>query len=182
MGLDMHRESKRRRLQAFEQGCREEGLPVTVQRRTILEAMLDRDDHPTAEQVYEDVRDRIPGLSRTTVYRVLDALVHLGAITKACHPGGVARFDAKTEQHHHLVCLRCDKVRDIHDDDLDALQLPDTRHFGFELADFRVQLRGICSDCRKEAATARRGRKRSRTPAKRKTTKTRTSQSRKDKP
>ncbi len=178
----MRRESKRQRLQAFEQRCREERVPVTVQRCTILEAVLDRDDHPTADQVYEDVRGRIPGVSRTTVYRVLDALVHLGAITKACHPGAVARFDAKTEQHHHLVCLRCDKVMDIYDDNLDTLPLPDTSRFGFQVADVRVQLRGICSDCRKGAANARRGCQRSRTLPKKKTTKTRASQSRKDKP
>jgi Fur family peroxide stress response transcriptional regulator len=178
----MRSELRQQRLSAFERRCREEGLPVTVQRRTILEAVLDRDDHPTADHIYENVRHRIPGVSRTTVYRVVSTLVRLGAITKACHPGGVARFDANTQQHHHLVCLHCDKVVDIHDKNLDALRLPDIRRFGFEIADFRVQLRGICRDCRKKAAEAKRVRKRSGTHLKRKRTQTRPSKSRKEKP
>ena len=150
------------RWQQFVELCREVGLPLTIQRRTVLEAVLGRDDHPTAEQLYGEVQGRLPGISRTTVYRVLDMLVHIGIISKACHPGATARFDRNTNQHHHLVCLHCDKVIDLEDKRLDALKLPETRHLGFEITDFRVQLRGICADCRKKATTpeqkpARRG-------------------------
>ena len=71
----MRREEIAARLQEFEETCRRKGLPLTVQRRVILEAVLQRDDHPTADQIYEAVQERIPQLSRTTVYRVLDALL-----------------------------------------------------------------------------------------------------------
>ena len=70
------------RLQEFEEICRQKGLPVTTQRRVILEAILERDDHPTADQVHEAVQDRIPQLSRTTVYRTMDTLLELGVIRR----------------------------------------------------------------------------------------------------
>jgi len=128
--------------------CRERGLRCTVQRRAILEAVLELANHPTAEQVYEAVLPRLPGISKTTVYRALESLARLGVITKACHPGAAARFDGRTELHHHLICLSCDAVVDISDERLDALVVPDTSGFGFEVTDFKVQLRGICRRCR----------------------------------
>lgn len=142
-------------MQRFEALCHEHRLPITVQRRTILEAVLGRDDHPTADQLYEQVQRRLPGVSRTTVYRVLEMLVRLGIIGKACHPGATVRFDRNTTQHHHLVCLRCGKVIDLQDKRLDNLQLPDTRHHGFVVTEFRVQLRGICGNCGKKATTSK---------------------------
>ena len=88
------------RLQEFEALCRERGSPLTVQRRDILKAILERDDHPSADQIYETVKDRIPGLSRTTVYRVLDTLVELvrsGACTiPEAGPGSTASCSGTT--------------------------------------------------------------------------------------
>lgn len=138
------------RLQLLARRCKEEGLPVTTQRRAVLEAVLECDDHPSADAVHARVQKRLPEVSRTTVYRSLETLVRLGVITKACHPGSVVRFDPRTETHHHLVCLQCDRVMDLQDRALDALPIPDTSAVGFEVSDFRVQLRGICQRCREK--------------------------------
>jgi Fe2+ or Zn2+ uptake regulation protein len=83
-----------------------------------------------------------------TVYRVLDLLVEFGIVSKVGHPGSAIRFDPTTERHHHLVCLRCNQLFDLHDPDLDDLDLPDTRRLGFRVADYTIQFKGICSDCR----------------------------------
>ena len=117
--------AKRERVRTFERLCRGHGLRATVQRRVILEAVLDLDNHPTADQVYESVVDRLPGVSRTTVYRTLESLARLRVITKACHPGAVARYDRRIELHHHLICLHCDGIVDILDARLDDLEIPD---------------------------------------------------------
>jgi Fe2+ or Zn2+ uptake regulation protein len=138
------------RLQAFEQRCRDEGVPCTVQRRTVLEAVLALAEHPTADQVYAVVAARQPGISRATVYRTLETLVRMGLITKACTPGKAIRFDTRIEVHHHLVCLSCDTVIDLVDERLDALPIPDTSAQGFVISDFRVQLRGLCRRCREK--------------------------------
>jgi len=138
---------KQARMAYFEALCREHGLSRTVQRRTILEALLDREDHPTADQVYELVKDRIPGVSLTTVYRVLDTLVEIGVITKLCHAGGTVRYDPKMHRHHHLVCLHCERILDLEDEKLNALSLPPVGTQGFEIRDFHIHLRGICPEC-----------------------------------
>jgi len=146
----MDEAATQRRLEQFESICHERGLPITVQRRVILETTLSLDNHPTADQIHEAVAERIAGISRTTVYRTLETLVRLGLITKACHPGGVTRYDRRIELHHHLVCMRCDAVVDISDDRFDALPIPDTSAYGFEVSDHQVQLRGLCKTCREK--------------------------------
>ncbi len=137
-------------MEAYRRICRDRGLRVTVQKNAILETVLELDNHPTADQVFEAVTPRCPDISRTTVYRALEGFARLGLITKACHPGSSTRYDRMTGIHHHLICLHCDAVIDISDAGLDALTVPDTSDFGFEVRDFRVQLRGICSRCRKQ--------------------------------
>lgn len=132
----------------FERLCRERGLALTIQRRTIFAALLGRRDHPTADQVYEAVRPRLAGVSRTTVYRVLETLVQAGVITKACHPGAATRYDPLTRRHHHLVCLRCEKIVDIDDPGLDALPIPSVPGEAFEITDYCVHFRGLCAQCR----------------------------------
>jgi Fur family peroxide stress response transcriptional regulator len=141
---------KKQRLAEFEQRCRTLGILMTPQRRLVLEAVLDLDCHPTADQVHNFLRTKKARISRATVYRTLESLVEMEIITKTCHPGGVIRYDGRTELHHHLVCLSCDAVIDISDERLNELPIPDTSAFKFEVKDFRVQLRGLCGNCRKQ--------------------------------
>lgn len=133
---------------ALLQRCRDRGLRLTVQRRAVLEALVDSTDHPTAEEIGLEVEKRLPGISRTTIYRTLDHLARGGIITRACHPGSTVRYDSRSEPHHHLVCLECDAMIDIADEELNRIPMPDVSAFDFELRDFRVQLRGLCSRCR----------------------------------
>ena len=137
-----------RNLDDLEAACHLHGLPLTVQRRVILEALAARTDHPTADDILEDVRRRLPEVSRTTVYRVLDTLVRLGLAVRICHPGASARFDPRTERHHHLVCVQCEKVVDLHVPALSALPLPNTRSVSFAISDYSIHFRGLCGDCR----------------------------------
>jgi Fe2+ or Zn2+ uptake regulation protein len=141
---------KQQRIEDFKWLCRERGERCTVQRRVILETVLDLDNHPSADQIFLAVGNRLPGVSRTTVYRALEHLADMGVITKACHPGRVARYDPRLELHHHLVSLRCNEFIDFEDDGLNELTIPDTSAFGFEVNDYRVQLRGICQSCREK--------------------------------
>ena len=136
------------RMEAYRRICREQGLRITVQKNSILETVLDLDNHPTADQVHDAVTRENPDISRTTVYRDLESFARLGLITKACHPGNTTRYDRDIDIHHHLICLYCDTVIDISDTGLDRLTVPDTSGFDFEVQDFRVQLRGICGRCR----------------------------------
>ena len=130
--------------------CAVSGLVLTPQRRAILRAVLDLDDHPTADRVHATLARRRVRVSRATVFRTLESFARLGVITKACHPGSSVRYDRRTDRHHHLICLSCDRVIDFSDARLDTLPVPDTRRFGFVVSDFKVQLRGICKECREQ--------------------------------
>jgi len=153
------------RLEALSEACRRSGIPLTTQRSVILEALALREDHPTAEQIFEDVRRRIPEVSRTTVYRVLDALTRLGLASKTCTPGSAVRFDPRTERHHHLVCMGCDRVIDLRDPAFDALPMPHPRkRGGFDIRDFSVYFQGLCATCRGDEGTAEQPKKRAPLP------------------
>lgn len=139
------------RLQDFDALCREQGLPRTVQRRDILRAVLQRDDHPTVDEIFESVRGHIPGLSRTTVYRVLDTLCNMGMLRRLHHPGATLRVDGKITRHHHLVCRVCHRVVDIDSKKFDSICLSPSQRHGFLVEDFTVHFHGVCKDCRDES-------------------------------
>lgn len=146
----MNQDDVEERLRHFESLCAEQGWPLTVQRVDILRAVLERDDHPTAEQVYEGVKARIPGLSRTTVYRVLQKLVDWGLIRQLHHPGASVRFDGRIQRHHHLVCRLCGCIIDFESSGLDGLRLPPRVGQGFQIEDYSVHFTGLCAQCKKK--------------------------------
>ncbi len=135
------------------QRCRDHGLPVTVQRRLVLEALARRADHPTADQIFDEVQQHLPELSRTTVYRVLEAFTRIGVVRKVSHPGATARYEIDTPRHHHLICRMCERVLDLYDPALDSLPVP-AAPLGFHVEEYVVQFRGLCADCAAEEAQA----------------------------
>jgi len=159
----MQPQKEDQQVERFRARCRQRGLPFTAQRRAAYEALLARDDHPTAEQVFEAVRATLPDVSRMTVYRTLELLVDLGLVHKVCHPGKVARYDCNLHPHHHLVCVRCNRLVDFEEAAFEGLPSPRAaRRLGFEVDDYTVQFRGVCADCghhgerRSEQASRRR--------------------------
>ena len=149
----------KQRMDRFFAAHRESGLPVTTQRRVVFEAISDRNDHPTAEHLYREVRRQLPQISRMTVHRILGTFVSLGLVAKTCHPGSAARFDPKIDQHHHLVCLDCGRITDVEDPRLNRLPWPDIDPHGFQIEDYHVHFRGRCARCRRSSRTRQAGRK-----------------------
>ena len=152
----MTRNEKQRRLARFEAVHRESGLPVTIQRRAVFEAILDRQDHPTAEQVCRAVRQDMPQISRMTVHRILGTFVTLGLVAKTYHPGSAGRFDPKIHQHHHLVCLDCGAITDVEDPRLNQLPWPQVNSLEFTIQDYHVHFRGRCAGCQQHTRVCQR--------------------------
>lgn len=148
---------KQQRLDQFLAAHRARGLPVTTQRRAVFEAMLERKDHPTADQVYRAVRLGLPQISRMTAHRILNAFVSLGLVARTCHPGSAARYDPKIEPHHHLVCLDCGKIIDIEDLRLNRIPWPKVDPGQFTIQECHVHFRGHCARCQPKAGRSRRG-------------------------
>ena len=139
--------SGRELLAELERRCRQAGIPLTVQRRAVLSALAARDDHPTPEEVFQDVSARVPGISRGTTYRTLDTLVTLGLVVRVSHPGSSARYDAKVYRHHHLICDGCGRMVDLESKALDRIKLPNLSTAGFRVRDYSVHVRGLCEPC-----------------------------------
>jgi Fur family transcriptional regulator, peroxide stress response regulator len=144
------------RIRQLEAACRAHGLPVTVQRRRIFEALMGRTDHPTPDQVYAAVTETLPGVSRTTVYRVLDTLVRVGVVSRASSPGAASRVDPRTSRHHHLVCQRCERLFDVDEEAVEhRIRPPDVRRRGFAILGYTIYFIGLCAECQKEGTVAR---------------------------
>jgi Fur family peroxide stress response transcriptional regulator len=140
--------------EAFVSHCRAHGLAVTEQRRAIYAALAASREHPSAEQIWKAVRDELPNLSLATVYKNLEALRAIGAIADVNTLHDQGRYEAALpgtgagKPHHHLVCVKCKKVLDLHDEDLDEVQVKPRSAHGFEIRSVRVQAEGLCPDCR----------------------------------
>jgi len=120
----------------------------TPQRRVILEELQKTSAHPTAAELYAEVRRRLPKISLGTVYRNLDLLAEMGKIQKLDLGGGEARFDGNVQPHYHVRCVRCGRV-----DDVDGLP-GETRidrpreAAGYEVIGHRLEFLGICPRCK----------------------------------
>ena len=146
-------------IEKFAQYCRAHGLSVTHQRLAIFEALASSREHPSAEQLHRAVQRRIPTLSLATVYKNLEALKSIGAVTDVNPLHEQGRYEAALpgtgagHPHHHLVCTSCKKVRDLHDTDLDRLRVRDAQ--GFAVRAVRVQAEGLCPECQAKSARPR---------------------------
>lgn len=146
-------------VEKFAAYCRTHGLSVTQQRLAIFEALASSREHPSAEQLHRAVQRRIPALSLATVYKNLEALKAIGAVADVNPLHEQGRYEAALpgtgagKPHHHLVCVSCKKVRDLHDSELDHLRVHDVQ--GFDVRAVRVQAEGLCPECRARKARPR---------------------------
>ena len=127
---------------------RANGRKITAQRQCIFRALEDDVTHPSAERVHEKVRRNMPNVSLKTVYKTLNELAELGAISVLDVGTGSVRFDPNVETtHHHLVCRSCGKVRDLAADFPD-LTVSRRAAQGFAVDSAEVVFRGRCDECR----------------------------------
>ena len=135
-------------LDSFIEKCRSAGLKITPQRVAVYEILLNSHNHPTVEEIYEEVKKRYPFVSLATVYRTVETLEQMGLAKKVCYWGSSARYDANTDDHHHLICVSCGAIRDIYmDKDIDIPRELE----GFETSGYSVNIYGVCPDCKKKA-------------------------------
>lgn len=95
------------------------GLKFTHQRMVIYKSIVDGDNHPTAEHVYESIKTQNPSISLGTVYKTLDTFVTAGIIQKFIDNKGVMRFDAILEAHTHLYCKKTNEISDYNNKELE---------------------------------------------------------------
>ena len=128
---------------------REHGLQVTYQRLAIYQALYFTKEHPSAELIYQQVRKRFPMISLGTVYKTLEKFYEVGLVQKVSPMTEVARYDAIVSPHHHLVCVKCQKIEDVLGSAVkEEVTLPEGN--GFHVLRHQVLVQGYCPDCHKK--------------------------------
>ena len=127
---------------------------MTNQRSVILEELQRCQDHPTADEVYERVRKRLPRISMGTVYRNLDVLVSSGLIRKIGPDFPQMRFDGNTRDHYHMTCIGCGRVEDMgippQDDTVSRLETALGNLTKYGVFGHKLEFFGLCPECREQ--------------------------------
>ncbi len=124
---------------------------ATVQRLKILSYLKSTKEHPTAEDVFNAIKDDVPGITLATVYRNLNEFAAEKAI-KSFELGRKLHFDADTKPHIHFFCEKCKRTFDIYNSRLISLIIKHTEQYseeaGFEITSFDLFYKGLCKSCK----------------------------------
>ncbi len=123
-------------------------MRMTSQREIILEELRKLKSHPTADELYLVVKQRLPRISIATVYRNLEKMSEAGIIKKLEYSGRQKRFDAATHPHYHIHCIRCGRIADVKTIPGRRLNSMISDASGYEVIDDQVEFSGICPECR----------------------------------
>ncbi len=123
---------------------------MTRQRRVILEETRKFDGHPTADEVYEAVRKRLPRISMSTIYRDLETLCEWGKIQVLEVGCSKKHFDADTNNHYHARCVRCGRVTNLPVQPFTYLEQAFRDLCDYEVIGHRLELIGLCPECLKQ--------------------------------
>jgi Fur family peroxide stress response transcriptional regulator len=124
-------------------------LKVTPQRTAVLEVLFSFPNHPSADDIIDYLRLSFPNIPLSTVYKILDAFVLKGIVTRVKTDDGVMRYDCVKEKHHHLYCSESERIEDYYDKDLDKLlenYMKKKTIPNFKISDFRLQIVGSFTD------------------------------------
>jgi len=124
-------------------------ISVTPQRLAVLSNLEARRDHPTAEQIYQEIRQDMPAISFNTVYKTLEVFCQKGLVIKVNPLHEVARYDIETGHHAHLICRNCHFIVDLPDEMIPTPTLPQEAQAGFRLERHSLIFWGLCPQCQK---------------------------------
>ncbi|MFV0437168.1 MAG: Fur family transcriptional regulator [Desulfopila sp.] len=126
-------------------------MRLTTQRQIILEELGKVKSHPTANEVYDMVRKRLPRIGLGTVYRNLELLADSGIILKLEVGGTQKRFDATIEPHYHVRCSECGKVDDIDIPVQEEINQAAMASVNYKILGHHIEFSGICPSCQQQA-------------------------------
>jgi len=117
---------------------------------TIYEELLKAKDHPSADMLYNRVKNHLPNISFDTVYRTLLSFSEIGIADVVEGYGEPKRFDPDVREHHHFRCKKCGNITDFQNELYDNLEIPEKFKKEFNVLKKRVVLEGICRSCSKK--------------------------------
>ena len=128
-------------------------LKYSRQRESIKNYLMATKEHPTADEVYMNVKQEFPNISLGTVYRNLNLLTDIGEAIKISTPNGGDRFDGKLEPHNHFLCTKCGRLLDLELDmqSIDEVNRLAGENFDGVITSSSTLFYGECSDCIKKS-------------------------------
>jgi len=127
---------------------REREYRLTPQRITLLRLLAASDRHPSASQLYEQMKDQFPTTSLGTVYKTLNVLKEIGEVLELGFSGDDNRYDGKKPYPHpHLICVRCQKILDPEVSLAQSLIQEVAQSSGYQVVGHRLDFYGLCPDC-----------------------------------
>ncbi|HEX9744538.1 MAG TPA: transcriptional repressor [bacterium] len=122
-------------------------IRMTSQRRVILDIVRASRTHPTADEVYERVRRKLPKISLATVYRNLEALSREGLINKLELGSSQKRFDPLIDDHYHIRCSICHKIEDVPKQPGQQIDSMIKKISKYKITGHTLEFTGICPEC-----------------------------------
>lgn len=132
-------------------------LRMTHQREIILHELKKSNMHPTADELYERIKKKLPRISLATVYRNLEILSEAGLINKLEISGRQKRFDWNPEQHNHIYCTRCQRVDNIPFSEASAPGTDSIPNQEYKITGWRIEFLGICPACQSKEQQTKKG-------------------------
>ena len=124
------------------QRCTDSGLKMTGQRKIILQVLDDAEDHPSVEIVHERAKAVDASISMATVYRTMNLLDELGLVVRHEFKENFARYDIRTDHHHHLIDVDSGEVIEFQDDEIEKMKEEIAAKLGYRLVECRLELYG----------------------------------------
>jgi len=128
------------------------GYFVTEPRRIVAEMVVERGSHFTANELVDEAKRSRLGVGRATVFRALELFAQLGLVERLDLPNGEHAYVAcRPAHHHHVVCTHCGRTAEVGDLGLDSIAADIEAQTGFTIDSHRIELYGLCPDCRTAA-------------------------------
>lgn len=135
----------------FHKFLKENNLARTSAREAILEGISTLHGHFDADQLHELLKKKKETLSTATIYRTLPLFVRSGIIKETIHEKGRIRYERAwgVDHHDHLECIRCGRIIEFKDDEIEMLQDKVCKERGFKPVEHRLAIKGYCASCRR---------------------------------
>jgi Fur family transcriptional regulator, peroxide stress response regulator len=131
---------------------KESNQKLTPQRLAILRILSGSEGHPSVEEIHQKIAKDFPGISQATVYRTIMMVKSLGQVLELGFADGSNRYDGnKPDPHPHVICTKCKKIIDPNVSNLVDLPRQIAEESGFEIVTYRLDIFGICPQCRAQS-------------------------------
>jgi len=131
---------------------KQKGMKYTEQRAIILQILVNLDEHLNAEEIHSIIQKEYPeqNIGIATIYRTLNFLEEVKLISSISFGADGKKYEGNIKEHHdHLICIKCNKIVEFFDEQIEQRQQKIADKYNFNMTDHSMQIYGICQECQK---------------------------------